>query len=479
MPIDTDKTVAATAVQLLSVDKIPRAGMSEQARAERQIRAAERAELARLWTDIEAAGGREEWIDAQLVASGLRVDEDPAELAASEKASFKARKRAEAVERKRLAQKAWAAYRATHVGHVGAGVFYSDDLDEENRERDARLARAKDNGLLAFDSPEALAKGLGVSIPALRWLAFHREVETRSHYQCWTIPKRDGSLRTITAPKRELKAAQRWLLHNVFEKLPVHQAAHGFLQGRSIVSNALAHAGADVIVKVDIKDFFPTVTFRRIKGLLRKAGLPEHVATLIALISTEPQRELVQFRNQTLFVAKSARVCPQGAPTSPAITNAICLRMDRRMSGLAKTLGFTYTRYADDLAFSFRVSEQAQGEDKPAIGALLRGIKAILKAGGFALHPRKTTVMRGGMSQRVTGLVVNRAAGEDTAKARVPRVVVRRLEAAIFNRENGRPAKGEETLAQLRGMAAFVHMTDPQRGRAFLERLAALEARTA
>ena len=118
--------------------------------------------------------------------------------------------------------------------------------------------------------------------------------------------------------------------------------------------------------------------------------LPEHVATLASLISTEPLRDVVQFRGKTLYVAKSQRSCPQGAPTSPAITNAICLRLDRRMSGLARTMGFQYTRYADDLAFSYRSPEGAAGSRANApIGALLRGVKTILTAEGFRVHARR------------------------------------------------------------------------------------------
>src|SRR5262249_33845826 len=157
----------------------------------------------------------------------------------------------------------------------------------------------------------------------------------------------------------------------------------------------------DVVVKLDLKDFFPTVTFRRVKGMLRKAGLAENVATLAALLATEPPRDVVEFRGKTLYVATGARACPQGAPTSPAITNATCRRVHRRMSGLARMLGFAYTRYADDLAFSFRTPSDAKGSRAPApVGALIRGVKGILRGEGFALHDRKTSVMRAGMSQR-------------------------------------------------------------------------------
>jgi hypothetical protein len=226
-------------------------------------------------------------------------------------------------------------------------------------------------------------------VSKLRWFAFHREVDTGTHYTSWKIPKRDGGSRTITSPKPELKQAQRWVLSNVVERLPVHGAAHGFIAGRSILTNALAHQGADVVVKVDLKDFFPSVTWRRVKGLLRKGGLPENTATLLALMATEAPREAVQFRGKLLHVAKGPRALPQGAPTSPGITNALCLRLDKRLSALAKRLGFTYTRYADDLTFSWTKTKQpkAKRNQRPPVAVLLSRVQEVVEGEGFRVHP--------------------------------------------------------------------------------------------
>jgi hypothetical protein len=216
------------------------------------------------------------------------------------------------------------------------------------------------------------------------------------------------------------------------------------------------------VVKLDIRGFYPTVTVRRVKGLLRRAGLGEQVATLLALLATESPREEVVTHGKTYYVATGPRSLPQGAPTSPSITNALCLRLDCRLSGLARALGCRYTRYADDLTFSWH------GDAASKVGALLRGVGGIVRAEGFEIHAKKTRVMRAGARQKVTGLVVNQAAGRPAA--RVPRMTQRALRAAIRNRELGRPGKGE-TLEQLKGMAAFVMMTDPARGRAFMARI--------
>jgi hypothetical protein len=432
------------------------------------------------WKAITDAGGIDKWVQAELAAKGLSTQGlDPAKLKESEKAGYKEKKKAEAQARRELKRAAWEAYRATHIVHLGQGVHWDDKVDHDKLDLPDRPERLRQLGLPDLETVDKLAEALSMNVSRLRWFTFHREVDTGSHYRSWQIPKRDGSMRTITAPKKELKAAQRWALRHVYERLPVHGAAHGFLPARSIVSNAEAHADADVVVKLDIQDFFPTITWKRVKGLLRKGGLPEQAATLLALLSTESPRELIEFRGKTLHVAKGPRALPQGAPTSPAITNAICLRMDRRLSGLARKLNFRYTRYADDLAFSWRAPEKKGPHDKSPkapVGVLISAVKKIIQSEGFRVHPRKTQVLRAGMRQRITGLVVN-GAKDGQPKARVPRTTLRQLRAALHNREHGKPGKAGESLAQLRGMAAFVHMTDPVKGKALLARIAALEAK--
>ncbi|QSQ21304.1 RNA-directed DNA polymerase [Pyxidicoccus parkwayensis] len=441
-------------------------------------RAAHEALLARAKA-IEESGGADSWVQGQLVSRGLAVsDLDFSRASEKEKNAWKEKKKAEAAECRALERQAHEAWKATHVAHLGAGVHWEEDGGADKFDIAAREERAKANGLPEIGSAEALAKALGLSVSKLRWFAFHREVDTGTHYVSWKIPKRDGGSRTITSPKPELKEAQRWVLSNVVERLPVHGAAHGFIAGRSILTNALAHAGADVVVKVDVKDFFPSVTWRRVKGLLRKGGVQENTATLLALMATEAPREAVQFRNKLLYVAKGPRALPQGAPTSPGITNALCLRLDKRLSALSKRLGFTYTRYADDLTFSWTKAKQpkAKRTQRPPVAVLLSRVQTVVEDEGFRLHPDKTRVARRGTRQRVTGLVVNEVA-EGKPEARVPRDVVRRLRAAIHNREKGKPGREGETLDQLKGMAAFIHMTDAAKGRAFMAQLAKLEAK--
>jgi RNA-directed DNA polymerase len=420
------------------------------------------------WADVAAAGGIREWVDAQIARQGLADPGATSAMTDAEKKLYKARREEERRVRRELYRRAWQAYRRSHIVHLGPGVFWHDTADVDRFDADDPARKRQDNALPALGDVEALAKALGLSIPRLRWLSYHRDVDTGTHYHRWLVPKRDGSMRLISAPKPELKAAQRWITREITEHLPLHGAAHGFVTGRSIVTNARVHAGARIVVKLDIRGFYPTVTMRRVKGLLRRAGLGEQVATVMALLATESPRQEVVTHGKTHFVAVAPRSLPQGAPTSPSITNALCLRLDCRLSGLARKLGCRYTRYADDLTFSWH------GDDRPQIGALLRAVAMIVRAEGFEIHGKKTRVMRSGARQKVTGLVVNQAPAERPT-VRVPRTTQRALRAAIRNRELGRPGKGE-TLEQLKGMAAFIMMTDRARGQAFMERIERLIA---
>lgn len=420
------------------------------------------------WADVAAAGGIREWVDAQIAKQGLTDPGVPSSMTDAEKKQYKARREEERRVRKELYKRAWNAYKRSHIVHLGPGVFWHDTADVDRFDADDPAKALADNALPTLPDVDALAKALGLTVPRLRWMTYHRDVDTGTHYRRWLVPKRDGSPRLISAPKKELKAAQRWIMREITEHLPVHGAAHGFIKGRSILSNAVVHADATVVVKFDILGFYPTVTMRRVRGLLRRAGLTEQVATLMALLATESPREEIETHGKKHYVATGPRSLPQGAPTSPSITNALCFRLDCRLSGLARKLGCRYTRYADDLTFSWH------GEQKPQIGGLLRAVKMIVRAEGFQIHDKKTRVMRNGARQKVTGLVVNQAPA-GVPSARVPRSAVRHLRAAIKNRELGRPGKGE-SLEQLAGLAAFVMMADRAKGEAFMERIKKLIA---
>lgn len=419
-----------------------------------------------LWRAIGQAGGVSAYVQQQLRERGFVLERKKTDdMSKAELSAYKKSLKEEAAERRRLKKEAWQAYRAAHIVHLGEGVFWNDESDLDRWDHPSADERAAENELPPIDGPVKLAEAMGLTLPELRWLCFHREAATHLHYQRFTIPKRDGSERAIWAPMPKLKAAQRWILRNVVEKLPVHGQSHGFMAARSIATNAAAHTGSKVVIKVDLSDFFPTVTIRRVKGIFRRAGYRDPIATLMALLCTEAPREIVEHEGKKYYVALGPRCLPQGAPTSPGLTNTLCLRLDRRLQGLAKRLGWRYTRYADDLTFS--LPEGHKG--KPKIGVLLGSIGRIAADEGFRVHPKKTHVARKGQRQKVTGLVVNGAGAP-----RVPRETKRQMRAAIHNLAKGKGLKPGETVARIRGFAAYIHMTDARLGAKLLAQLAAL-----
>ena len=370
----------------------------------------------------------------------------------------KQRRAAEREEKARL----WSEKQANDIVYLGEGVSHGLDGGAG-----ANPARQQKFNAPEFADPKTFAEAMGISLNELRFLAYNRAVSKTTHYKRFYMPKKTGGKRLISAPMPRLKAAQHWLLENVLYKLPVHDAAHGFVQDRSIVTNASAHVGRDLVVNWDLKDFFPTVTYRRVKGLFQSLGYSEKVATVIALICTEPDAEEVELDGERYFVHVSERRLPQGAPTSPAITNLLCKRFDSRLKGTADKLGFTYTRYADDLSFS------TSGETKENLQKLLWRVRAIVTDEGFNVHPDKLRIMRKGARQEVTGLTVNE-------RVAVPREDMRRFRALVYQIEKDGPndkrwnGTGSHMLACIQGYANFICMVDAEKGAPIRERVRAI-----
>jgi retron-type reverse transcriptase len=366
------------------------------------------------------------------------------------RARLKERKKAEAAERRARRAAAIALRRQTDITFLGGGV--SGRLGD----RSANLHALAATGLPVLSTPAELAQALGISVPRLRWLAFHSEAATRVHYVRFNVPKRSGGTRTLSAPHRSLALAQQWILRAIVAKLPVEGPAHGFVAGRSIVSNAAPHCRRAVVINLDLKDFFPSIGFPRVRSVFQRAGYSPAVATILALLCTECPRRTVVYDGVTYHVASGPRGLPQGACTSPALSNQVARRLDKRLAGLAAKLGLTYTRYADDLSFS---GDDTAGDK---VGYLLARVRHIAQDEGFAVNEAKSRVLRQGTAQLVTGLVVNDRPG-------VPRAEVRRLRAILHRaRLEGLETQNREQrpdfVAWLRGKIAFVEMVRPETG---------------
>ncbi|MBP6842400.1 MAG: RNA-directed DNA polymerase, partial [Kofleriaceae bacterium] len=368
-------------------------------------------------------------------------------------------KQAAAAARAAARAAAVAARRATDIIFVGRGV--SAGL-ADRRSHVEQLAAA---GLPVLAAPADLAAALGLTVPRLRWLCFHADAPAKTHYTYFTIPKRSGGTRKLAAPHRQLAAAQRWIFDQILAKLPITDAAHGFVPGRSTVTNARPHVGQRIVINLDLADFFPSITFPRVRGLFASLGYSPAIATLLAMLTTEAPRVEVEFAGRTHYVATGPRALPQGACTSPTLANLVARKLDRRLGGATRKLGWTYTRYADDLTFSAPAAGSAQ------VALIFARVRAIVTAEGFAVNEAKGRVQRGGR-HTVTGLVVN-------DRLAVPREQVRRVRAILHGaRTTGLAAQNRaghpDFRAWLQGTIAYIHMVDPARGAAFQAQLDAL-----
>mgnify|MGYP000296445136 FL=1 len=416
-----------------------------------------------IWQAIEKAGSVNAYVREQMQKNGFMVARRPTDnMSKSELEKYRQELKKEAAEQRRLNKEAWQAYKSKHIVHLGEGIYWTDDTSEDQWDVPNANKRLLENQLPALTKVAQLCEALNLSVNELRWLCYQREVTEKSHYTRFEIPKRSGGMRAIWAPLPKLKQAQHWILHEILDRLVVHGSAHGFISGRSIASNAAEHTNSQVLVKVDIENFFPTISWKRVKGVFRKAGYPEQIATLLALLCTESPREIVEHEGKQVYVALAERCLPQGAPTSPALTNALCLRLDRRLTGFAQKAGWRYTRYADDLTFSLPANSKHPAE----ISRLLGTLKRVLGEEGFNLNEKKTRVIRKGNVQAVTGLVVN---GEQAP--RVSRELKRQMRAAVHNLKQGKTLPEGESIQRLRGYAAYIAMTDRELGASLLNQL--------
>ncbi len=335
-----------------------------------------------------------------------------------------------------------------------------------------------------------LAEFLGLSANELDWFAdlkrlnVNAESSVLEHYsQCWR-PKRLAGYRLLEAPKPRLRALQRRLLDEVIAHVPVHEAAHGFVPGRSPLSCADVHAGQQVVLQLDLSEFFSSIRAGRIRRTFSALGYPDAVARALTGLTTTcmPAHALRALPPLTFSESRdahaseerarqrrrlAARHLPQGAPTSPALANLCAFQLDLRLARAAAAVGARYTRYADDLAFS---GDDAFARRAARFETL---VAAIAIEQGFAVNHRKTRLMHRSAQQRLLGLVVN----ETPSVSRAERD---KLEAILTNSlRHGLESQNRERvpnfLEHLRGRVAWVAQAKPSHARKLTDLLARCE----
>ncbi|OUO35056.1 reverse transcriptase domain-containing protein [Olsenella sp. An290] len=236
-----------------------------------------------------------------------------------------------------------------------------------------------------------LAEYCGVSWDELKMLAYANRIK---RYTEWLVPKRNGEgFRRISSPMANLRRVQRAIANGLSEFYSPLKCVYGFVCERNVAMNALQHARKRTVLTLDLKDFFPSISAPRVRGLFMKAmDFPQDVAdTLTNLVCYEGS-------------------LPQGAPTSPVISNMICFKMDRALLNFAANSGFTYTRYADDLVFSSTSAYSARkmvDQGKNVVDGINRFIIDTIESNGFEINERKVHVANRGSRQIVNGIIVN------------------------------------------------------------------------
>ena len=249
---------------------------------------------------------------------------------------------------------------------------------------------------------------------SLRQLSYHTHSKfNKKRYSSFKIPKKKkGEFRTIDAPNPTLKGMQRALNYALQLIYTPNPAAMGFAQGRSIVTGAQVHVGQNFVYNMDLKNFFPSITSGRVyaRMLSRPFSCSKEVASLIA--------DLCCYENDF------GKVLPQGAPTSPTLTNIICDRLDVKLSRLAKAYSLRYTRYADDITFSGMTNIFAED------GNFCKSMRNIIEnEEHFKINQEKTRLCHRGIRQEVTGITVN-------DKPNVTQEYVKQLRSMLHNWES-------------------------------------------
>jgi RNA-directed DNA polymerase len=305
-----------------------------------------------------------------------------------------------------------------------------------------------------------VAQWLQVDDGQLEWFADRRgrnpnqATQPLMHYRCRWVARENRLPRLLEAPKDRLKSLQRKILREVLCVVPAHDAAHGFVSGRSPVTHAAVHQGQRVVVRFDLDSFFTHLQAPRVLHLFTTLGYPREVAAVLTGLCTTqtPAAVLraatagVTLRNALFHLQRRLAEwhLPQGAPTSPALANLTSWALDVRLTALAESLGATYSRYADDLVFS--------GGASLRVGVLTRAVAELVRNEGFRLNVAKTRVQRAHRRQAVTGLVVNAGVG-------IARDAYDRLKAEV-HQFDGDVAR----IAGLHGKIAWVEHVSPRRG---------------
>lgn len=295
-------------------------------------------------------------------------------------------------------------------------------------------------GLPAINTLDDFAEITRIS----KYTIYQLSYNTKHHYKEFLIPKKSGGVRTIHAPSRKLKAFQAWILHNILYKLQTSPNCKGFHKGSSTVDNAKPHRYNNMVLTIDICDFYPSIHRRKVFKVFRAVGYNQLISTVLTNICTYNEK------------------LPQGSPSSPHLSNLIAFSLDKRIQGFVGKRGITYTRYADDLTFSGLVPSK--------VISIIPTIRLILADEGFTINKGKTRVAGSGKAKRVTGLTIS------NEEFGVGKKLWHALRCKIFHLTKDSEQSNISLLKSVNGWLAYLNSVDKKRlreAKAYVERLKA------
>lgn len=331
----------------------------------------------------------------------------------------------------------------------------SDDIPEEYLDN-PNVKRLNYYNLPIIDNLVVLFKALNLTLNDVKML-FYSNNRRAFLYRNVEISKKNGGIRVLNVPNDKLKSIQSAINRVILSKFNISRYATGFVKGKGICDNAIPHIKAKTLMKIDIKDFFPSINFYQVFKQFLFFGYGKKVSNVLARICVDANMKL-----------------PQGAPTSPALSNLICLKLDARISAYCEKKSLIFTRYADDITISSN-SKLSKNE----ILKIKNIISVILLDEGFVMNQQKFHYFYQGSRFLITGIVANE-------KISVPKEKIREIDNAIryINKygleDHMKHIKclNDNYIGHLYGLASFIYMIDKEKGIYYLNQLNNLNLRS-
>lgn len=336
-----------------------------------------------------------------------------------------------------------------HLGKTVSGWLNNKDTDEDT------LNKLK---LPILRNAQDLEKFISTPIAQIKWLAYQRKVSRVNHYIEFKIAKKSGGFRIISKPKTDLMKIQQKIKTEILDKIPLPDHIFGFKKSYSIFDNANYHLKSRYILNLDIDNFFSNVTFYQVRSEFHKLGFSGEISTVLALLCTNSDSKQVIIDDKKYYHYSNIRKLPQGAPTSPYLSNLVGINFDKEILKRIEKLDFKYSRYADDITLSTK-------SKKPKFRGIFNIIRRTLAYYNFRINENKTLIRGNHERQEITGLIIN------SGKSLIPRKWRRELRAAVHNYEKLPNEEKEKEKSRILASIAYLQNSHPKEAKKLFQKI--------